>query len=297
MGRRDHRRAAVIAAIAIAILVRAAPARADDPEARELFREGVAALRENDFARAERAFRMSWEREPLPAAMCNLALTYDRWGGHVQQAIEAYDRCAADDTSGRFASHARSRASELRAMPIEPQRPPDTTTRPPDTTTPPPSNEPPPLVLVPSDAPAPGGAATTSWSPAPAREDASRSHALLYVGIGGAVVSVGAVIVGLVFMQEAHGVDDDLARDYPDGRIPARLPDGRANPDVAYLDDGKDAAAVGTAMYVVGAALGAVSVALIAIDLSIGSASSESAARVSLAPSRDGATITTSMRF
>lgn len=100
------------APIVVALLLGCAVARAD--EAPALFKRGVEALRAKDFAAAAMAFQQSYAQSPKAATMCNLALTYDRWAGHVAEAIESYRKCAEDDESGRFRDHALERARQLR---------------------------------------------------------------------------------------------------------------------------------------------------------------------------------------
>ena len=86
------------------------------PAAEEAFRSAVDALREERFDDAASAFDTSYQLEPRAETACNLALTYDRWPGHEEAAIDAYLRCARDDRSGRFRDHALARASALRAQ-------------------------------------------------------------------------------------------------------------------------------------------------------------------------------------
>ena len=92
-------------------------ARGDEASATaaSLFKRGVEALRAKEFAAAAAAFQDSYARSAKAATMCNLALTYDRWGAHAAEAIEAYRKCAEDDESGRFRDHALERARQLRA--------------------------------------------------------------------------------------------------------------------------------------------------------------------------------------
>jgi Flp pilus assembly protein TadD len=101
-------------AFAVVAALWCAAASADDAPA--LFKRGVEALRKSDFAAAADAFQQSYALSPKAATMCNLALTYDRWGGHVGEAVDAYAKCAEDDTSGRFVEHALARARELRVQ-------------------------------------------------------------------------------------------------------------------------------------------------------------------------------------
>ncbi len=198
MERRNPRR---VNALAAAILVLAcAGARGEEaPEAATLaFRRGVEALRALDYAAAATAFQESYAASPKAAAMCNLALTYDRWGGHVADAIESYRKCAEDDSSGRFRDHALERARQLRAeQPAQPQTPPATSEPHPDsaplpaepavvTPTPPPTTiAPPPTVVAPAPAPT-----TRSFF-----KD-SAACALTAIGVAGIGVGVGLLAAG-----------------------------------------------------------------------------------------------------
>ncbi|MDB4970729.1 MAG: hypothetical protein JWN44_6418, partial [Myxococcales bacterium] len=80
-----------------------------------LFHRAVESLRGSDYAAAADAFRQSYALSARPAALCNLALTYDRWGAHESDAADAYERCAAADNSGWLRAHALARAAALRA--------------------------------------------------------------------------------------------------------------------------------------------------------------------------------------
>jgi hypothetical protein len=86
---------------------------AGEPGADDWFREGVASLRADDFAKAVDRFERSIAIAPRAATYCNLALSYDRWPTHERQAIDAYLACAQHDTSGRFRAHALDRARDL----------------------------------------------------------------------------------------------------------------------------------------------------------------------------------------
>ena len=118
------------------VLLACAAGRADEPApaAMALFKRGVEALRAKDYEAASSAFQQSYALSPKAAAMCNLALTYDRWEGHLADAVESYRKCAEDDDSGRFRDHALERARELRAR-LAAMPPPATT--PPSILTPP----------------------------------------------------------------------------------------------------------------------------------------------------------------
>jgi hypothetical protein len=82
--------------------------------AADLFRRGLEALQEGDYADAASLFRLSYDMERSSATICNLATTYDRWAGHQADAIAAYERCAAEDQLGRFRAEALERLRILR---------------------------------------------------------------------------------------------------------------------------------------------------------------------------------------
>jgi hypothetical protein len=122
-------RGRLVSWLALTALIVAAPlagARAErgagGPE--ELFRLGVKALNESRYADAASMFRLSNDMERSVETTCNLALTYDRWAGHDAQAIETYQACAAEDTSGRFRPHAEERIAALRARALPTSAPP-----------------------------------------------------------------------------------------------------------------------------------------------------------------------------
>lgn len=103
---------------------------ADSTEEHEvLFVQAVEALRLSQFEVASRQFVESLRLRPQAKTACNLALTYDRWGGHEVEARDAYFRCAELDQGGRFRDHALARAAALReviaARPPDERRTPD----------------------------------------------------------------------------------------------------------------------------------------------------------------------------
>lgn len=155
-------RAAALALVMLAGTV----ARGDEPSAAALFKRGVQALRAQDFAAASAAFQQSYTLSPKAATMCNLALTYDRWGAHLAEAVEAYRKCAEDDDAGRFRDHALVRARELRGELAAATKPQPSTVAPsgesPRPEASPPPSSPPEAVAPPS---APSRAAPSSSPP------------------------------------------------------------------------------------------------------------------------------------
>ncbi len=179
MARRDSRRRIALALAGVA-LVWCVRARADDERAaKQLFSRGVERLLSSDYATAAAAFRQSYELRPRPAALCNLALTYNRWGGHEVEAADAYRRCADSDASGRLRDYALARIEALRTA-VPPPAPREPAAAPPSIpaggatapdASPPPSTasaSPAPSVPPPqSGSPPPPAATTRSGPPAP----------------------------------------------------------------------------------------------------------------------------------
>jgi hypothetical protein len=122
---------AMLAAAAAVTASRLAPAEQEPSEigADELFDRGVEALRAKRHADAASLFRLSYGMKRRAATQCNLALTYEEWGGHDREALEAYRRCAAEDDSGRFMAQALEKAQAIEARlgggaaPAEPSPP------------------------------------------------------------------------------------------------------------------------------------------------------------------------------
>ena len=218
--------------ILVALLACSAVARAD--EAPVLFKRGVGALRAKDYASAATAFQQSYALSPKAATMCNLALTYDRWDGHVAEAIEAYRKCAEDDESGRFRDHALERARQLREQlaasppppvaapkpepPVEHERP----SEPPVATPPPtaPSPAAPPVagsrdaepravtspVAEPPPVAAPPVAAVQTTAPRPTRPFRRDPAACTMLAFG-----VVGIATGSILALAANAVDGDIA--------------------------------------------------------------------------------------
>lgn len=237
-----HPAAARCAALLAVGLLSTAPASAqDDADAR--FRAGVDALQRGDYPGAAEAFELSYRLAPRAAAMCNLALTFDRWGaGHEREAAERYERCAAEDDTGRFRDHATQRAAEIRAsLPAE--------TAPPPTPNPFASGASPPP-------PAP------ARPPPPPPPTPRRSRALLWAGLsiaaaGGAVLAGGAILAG-----GAADDEDALLIRHPSRNIPASETD-----DVELLADARRRRDRARILYVVGGLTAGLGVALVFVDL------------------------------
>jgi hypothetical protein len=193
---------------------------ADD--ASTLFRRGVESLRAQDYASAATAFQQSYALSPKEATMCNLALTYDRWPGHVAEAVESYRKCAEDDLSGRFRDHALERARQLREQLAA--TPPVEKTAPPVEDEPQPKVEPPkpqpprspPPVLTPPELPPPVAAS----APDGVKESAlpsgrTRSFfrdptavSLTALGVAGIAAGVGVAVAGKMDDDAIAGTAD-----------------------------------------------------------------------------------------
>ena len=254
MERRGHRRAGVLIALAAWLGAGAAVAQPTADRARDFFREGVDHMNAERWQQAAEAFRASYDAAPRVATMCNLALAYDRWAAYPEIAVEAYDRCAREDTSGRYREHATTRAAELRteiAARTEPApAPPPEQELPPDTgriDAPPPEPEPVQPIVPPAGPP-----------PSTPTE---RGHPLLFAGIGVGVLSIGALAGGIALASSANGDADELWRRHPDGQIPA------GSPDADLLDDAESKSTWSIALYIVAAATGALATTLVVLDL------------------------------
>jgi hypothetical protein len=104
------------AAVTCLVAAGAGPALAERAAtgAEDLFRRGVEALEAGRYADAASLFRLSYSMQPRVEAQCNLGVTFERWAGHDREALEAYDRCAAEDDTGQFRQHAIERSAALR---------------------------------------------------------------------------------------------------------------------------------------------------------------------------------------
>ena len=275
MERRGHRRAGILIALAAWLLASTALAQPEPDRARDLFRDGVEHMNAERWQLAAEAFRASYDVAPRVATMCNLALAYDRWAAYPEIAVEAYDRCAREDTSGRYREHATTRAAELRteiaartepapAPPPEQELPPDTgaMTQPSDPH--PPATQP----IVPPAGPPPAA-------------PAERGHGLLYAGIGVGVLSIGTLAAAIALAGSANSDADELWERHPDGQIPA------GSADAALLDDAESKSTWSIALYVIAAATGALATTLVVLDLT----------SPSVEPLEGGALLTTTTPF
>jgi tetratricopeptide (TPR) repeat protein len=260
--------------LALALLAFAASASAQD-DAQAAFDEGVQALRMEQYEQAAAAFQRSYDLEAKAETACNLALTYDRWEGHSEDAIDAYLQCAQDDESGRFRDHALARASALRSE----RHPAEAEELPPATDEGDAEDE--------GDE---GDEGDGDAEPVPVVEHgdapAPRSRTLLFVGGATAVVGLALVAGGAIIAGKGRDRIDQLRIDYPDGVITD--PEG-----AAILDDAETLRSRALGFYVAGGIVAAAGIALAAIDLARGSSDDG----VALAPTRGGAMATLRLSF
>lgn len=228
----------------------------DRPPAREAFASGVAALRANDFPAAEAAFTRSQELEPRAATLCNLALTYDRWGDHESQAITSYLACADADDSGRFEGHARGRAEALRAQapPEEPGPNPFAGAegdRAPDPFRPSDASSPAPL--------APGATRVTVTT----EDSVDHGHGLLWSGLVSLAVSAGAFAGGFVLASDVDDTEAYLDLRYDGGASPIE----RGSEDARRLADAERKSSAAIGLYVLSGLTLALGATLITLDI------------------------------
>jgi len=257
--------------LTVALMALATSAGAQD-DAQAAFDEGVRALRMEQYEEAAAAFQRSYDIEAKAETACNLALTYDRWEGHSEEAIDAYLQCAQDDESGRFRDHAIARAAALRsernpaaAEELPPAEGGETAEE---------GTEAEPIAEGPGEDTA-VDPATVADAPAP------RSRTLLLIGGATAVVGLALIAGGAVAAGKGRDRIDQLRIDYPDGVIT----DAEG---AAILNDAESFRSRAIGFYVTGGIVAAAGIALAAIDLAVGA----SGDGVALAPTRGGAMAT-----
>ncbi|MCC6874712.1 MAG: hypothetical protein IT378_10445 [Sandaracinaceae bacterium] len=242
----------------------------------ERFDAGVALLRDGRHAEAAAAFRESYRLAPRAATMCNLALTYDRWGPeHHAQAVRAYRTCARDDESGRFRSFAERRVIELeRELVLADQGsdgdPDSQEERRRDEPREGPREEP-------REEPREGPRSETG----PAAPLAPRDHSLLVAGAVRGARAGGAVVPGAVLALDAQATFDALLADLGASRVVAS-----GSPEHARLSSAQASATAALALYVVSGVTVAGALALVVIDLAL--ASSAGSTPIALLPTPDG---------
>jgi hypothetical protein len=252
--------------------------------ARADFQAGIASLEAGDFALAELSFRRSIAAYPTVAAQCNLALTYDRWGHHVTDALEAYERCADLDSSssGHYHAHAVERAAELRVeMEAARRAPTEPASLPVDAGAP---------VLAPATNPPAQASRTMTYQQQP--PTASPSRAFLWLGLTSTLVAGVAIASAAALAGSANGDADELERaGYPmvDGRY--FIPEGDPGADTLNSAAAKASASIG--LYVGGAILGALGVTFFIVQVATASGSAD----VAVAPREGGAVVSARLRL
>ncbi len=233
-----------------------APITAEQAQAREHFAEGVRAAQEQRWSDAAQAFRQSYRLEPRVEALCNMAITYDRWDGHEEEALRAYRSCAAADDSGRFAEHAVERSAaierELLLAEPEPEPAPDPTAEP--------DPEPPAQV--------------------PAPVETRPNSALLVGGIASAIVGVGLAAGGAASAVSSNNTLDDLRQAHPDGNIVV------GSPAAERFSTAESQADRARGLYIGAAVAGVASATMLVLAYVF--QSEEQPAQLSVVPSRDG---------
>jgi len=223
--------------------------------ATELFRQGVAAFREGSYPEAASLFRLSYDMEARAETQCNLALTYERWGGHDMEALESYRRCAEDDTDGSYRPRALERAQQIRQR-LQTEGATETT------------------------APEPGGGGTGQQGDggddgsAAAGSDGSGgggtgprqrgmviSRPLLWTGLGVGVLAAASLGTAIGLHVWTAGIHDDLSSTYGDRPI------ATGSDDAERVSQGETGVGAALGLYIVGGVLAAAATVLVLIDL------------------------------
>lgn len=271
MGRHHHRIALTLIAATVWLAAGArVEAQDEEPaigaeEAQRLFDAGVVHLRESRFEQAAAAFRRSYRGSPRVETMCNLALTYDRWGEHRDLALRAYRTCARDDAIGRFREYAERRVAEIeREIALEETEP----------------DEGPDVVVEPDEDPDVEPEDELPPAPPPREPD----HTVLYVGLGVGGLALASLGVAIGFALESTAIVDALEEEL--GPMPTIV---RGTPEHERLQRAQTFADVATAFYVLMGSMLAASGAMIIVDLVVAGASSEPA--MALIPTGPGAAL------
>ena len=262
MDRGHHRRSSVVLVLVLC-LPGAVRAEKKDP-ANELFKKAVEAYRAADYPRAERLFLSSWDLAPRAATMCNLGLTYEKWGAHEPQAIDAYEKCAGADDSGKYKPTALERAALLKEKLAAAEPPP-----------PPPAPTPAPAPPAAASAPPSASDPSPSPSPPPPTPDApqpTRWYRWAALGTGAAALATGAA--GFYFVMRSNDAAAELDDRFPDGMVPA------GGPDEAKLEGAAADAQTGKRLYLAAGILAGAAVTFLVLDLTL-----------EVAPTPGGATV------
>lgn len=244
-------------------------AAAQEPESPAAPNRGVELAQQGRWEEAAAAFQASLDADPRPEPACNLGLTYERWGGHVQEAIDAYQRCAELDRDGRFRDHALERSAALRPMlATEPDSP--------FVSAPPPTDVAPvaPIVPVVTDGP---------------RNE--RTWALFWGGVASAVVGGALFAGGAVAAGNARDDEDILYMRYPEGLI-----DPGDAESTLLLAEAKKSRRVALGLYLGAGTLVGLGVTLMLVDL-LRSGEDDDSATLAVQPTRGGAMVSGTLSF
>jgi len=291
-----------------------------------LFRRAVVAYKGHEYGRAERLFLASWDLAERPATMCNLALTYEQWGARQELAIQAYERCAASDDTGRYRRTALARAERLKAVlaaaaekreaeakaqaeaqaqaeaeaaaaaaapaPLPGKRPADGELIPPG---PVPEAGATPTGTSPTPSPRTTSSSLVLTAPTPAPgvpDEDAETRWWLWSGVGGGVLAVAVAGVGVFYVQRSNDASAELEERYPDLRIPA------GSPDAEKLERARADGVTGKRLYLAAGVVTVASAACVVVDLVHRRSESRTRApSLGLSPARGGATLSATLRF
>ena len=268
------------AIVAAACLLAASASAQEEDDARALFERGVEALEADRYEEAVEVFERARSIEERVSTICNLALAYDRWGGHEWEALAAYLRCAERDGAGPRRAAALSRARELGVLIRAREAAPPTSG---DEGTEDAVSTPEEAAAAAVDADSATPRAPPIAEPAPIAQSASAESPppLVPVGLSLLASSVVPWIVGGLSVASSTAAADALRTRYPDGAIPARRSDGSPNPDVTLLSELETAHGAGIAALVGAGVLALTGAVLLVVGLVVEARSGASAALAS----------------
>ena len=267
-----------LAVLAVAMCITSVVA-AQSSEADSARRRGVELAQQQRWEEAAAAFHASLDAEPRPESACNLGLTYERWGGHVQAAIDAYQRCAELDRDGRFRDHALERSAALRPQLAQEQQSPFVAD--------------PPAPIEASDPvvqaqPTP----VAPMVPVVTGPRHQRTWALFWGGVASTVVGGALLAGGAVAAGNAREDEDILYTLYPN-----RLIDSTDTESLQRYADANRGRKVALGLYLGGGALVGLGVTLMLVDLIRGDGEDDDAPALAVQPIRGGATVSGTFSF
>ncbi|MBX3248368.1 MAG: hypothetical protein KF901_14405 [Myxococcales bacterium] len=294
-GRPSGGGARIVAAAALSVLTllplaargqRPQPAATDESTAH--FERGVEHLRAERYREAVDAFRASYRIAPRVTTMCNLALSYDRWGPeHRENAARAYRTCATEDETGRFADFARERVAAIeRELVLEEPTDESTGT----------ATDASASTLADATGPTDGVDASEratdplSRLPAPSEPHAARPRPLAWVSLASAVLGAAAFATGVALALEARATRDRLGEEVGAGGLVVRGTDADR-----LLGRGESFARGARAAYAISGIAAAAAGVFLALDLVLVERGAD--ARVRLSPGLGGATLHLDLRF